>query len=124
MKVEDAKTRGASWFGGSVVSNPIADTVLADTGPISVSPIFPQFKFEFDIVITISSSVSNVRISVEHRNDTNTGNVASVTFIVPSGISVVSLPVRLQQNERVRIVTAQSIAGDVSASIHILRLYD
>lgn len=124
MRIESAKSRNATWYGGTPVANPVAGTVIADTGPVTVSPDSSEFKFEFDLLVVFSTTTSNVLLSLEHRNADNSANVAVATHIIPSGLSVLSVPIRLRQNERVRVVAPSNITGDVSASIFVVRLYD
>jgi hypothetical protein len=98
------------WFSAGPLTNPIIDTILADTGPAPANSA--------DVDIIVASTVAAV-VMIELRNAANTLNVSSQTIPVPlNGIVSVTLPdINWATNERLRVRLTAAVVGQVHCSI-------
>jgi hypothetical protein len=120
MKLVVAKWRGASWDGGAVYTNPTAGTVLAE----SLARSLPAGEIvEHEYVLVVSSDVST-QVEIQHRDNQNVSNLEAFRLIVPATVTAFPVFVGLRLNERVRVVAAQNVTGNVSAVLMGVALYD
>ncbi len=98
------------WVSGSVFTNPSDGTVLVDTGPLPAS--------NYLFALTGACSADCV-LDIEHRD---TANVAIVDFQrrrPRAGDLDMPFPnkIRLNANERVRVVLRGNLTGEVQCSL-------
>jgi hypothetical protein len=121
MKIETSKLRQASWFGGTVFTNPTSGTVLADTGARSEASPSEGTEYEW---MLLASTTASARIVVAHRNATDTADVASFSVLLPAGVVAFPVFARLFQNQRVKVTLGAAITGDISVALLQVRAYD
>lgn len=102
----------SSWndggTGGTVITNPAIDAVVADSG---------AQEGDFIFYILLWSTVA-ARFRLEHRNAANGANVE--TAIVPinaNGTAQIVVPLKLAVGERLRVAMLAAVTGDVTVSI-------
>ena len=98
------------WTSGSILTNPIATTVLVDTGALSAGRYLFSVSAESDVAWIYD---------IQHRNAANGANVAaqrrrpaagSEDFLFPNKITIA-------ENERVRLLLVNGVTGEVQACI-------
>ncbi|MDR7400049.1 MAG: hypothetical protein QN144_12180 [Armatimonadota bacterium] len=95
------------------LTNPGANTVLADTGPI------PEDDQLFDVYATVRSSVGAL-IRCELRDDTNTNTLELTELNVPAGNTVhIKMPFYIRKGQRIRLVLDAAITGNITASLRL-----
>lgn len=93
-------------------TNPGANTVLADTGPV------PAVTGDELFVYVVARASVNTQLALQHRDTTNTSNISYVEFDVPANSTVsFLLPFIVKQGERLRVINVSAITGDVTAHI-------
>lgn len=99
------------WETAGIKTDPAADTILADTGALSLSVVSLSLVFFVPGV--------GLTVSLEHRNALNTTTLDSQLLYIPgsdaSAPMVISVSFLLNERFRVRLVN--SVAGDVQVSI-------
>jgi hypothetical protein len=121
VRVEDVRTRKTRWVGGSAFTNPTSGTVLADTGAVSSASPSVGTIYEYGVV---ASSTVAAQLLIEHRDATDASTVESFNVFLPAGVVAFFVPVRLVQNERVRVVLVSGITGSISVALLETRAYD
>lgn len=103
------------WYSNGRQTNPAANTVLADTGPVLNDG-------EYFIYVIARSSIT-ADIQIQHRDATNTNNAEPpVEVTIPGGTTVyLEFPVSLKLNERIRAVLPSGIIGDITVHMIIDR---
>lgn len=100
-----------TWHTEGPISNPVADTLLADTGPLTIGGTV------YAIVLATGTAVVTFR--VEHRNAANDASLVAFIMRVPANdtrsFDIGALGIA--PNERLRIVTVGAIVGNVQAMI-------
>jgi len=120
VRTESASVRKPRWVGGSVFNNPSSGTVLADTGPISAaSPLGSVYEY-----IVVASSTTSAQLLVEHRDANNASTIESFNVLLPAGVVAFPAPVKISQNERVRVVLVSAITGSISVGLLETRTHD
>ncbi len=107
--------RAGDWY-SNTVANPLAGTVIVDTGPLPVDTYYNWCVYW--------SSTVNATLRIEHRNAANNATLHEYTVFNLANTSAspfcstVVQPPYLLQNERIRVVNTSLIAlGNVSSSI-------
>jgi hypothetical protein len=120
MWVQSAKVRAARWVGGTVFTNPAANTVLADSGAVTAAaPDGTTYEYQ-----VVASSTVAAQIQVQHRDAANASTVESFDVFLPAGVVTFPVQVTLKSNERVRVVLVSGITGSISAALAQARVYD
>jgi hypothetical protein len=73
----------------------------------------------------VGASTVAARISIRHRNATDTGDVEG-PIIVPIGANTpveFFVPVRLAKGERITVVNESLLTGDIAFSIALVKAY-
>jgi hypothetical protein len=121
VRIEDARVRETRWIDGSVYTDPSAGYLLADTGPIFTASRDVGTIYEY---VVVASSTAPAWIVVEHRAAYNNDLLESFDVLLPAGVVVFYVPVRIFQNDRVRVVLRQDITGSITVSLLETRAYD
>ena len=101
---------------GSFVTNPVDNTVLADTGSL----VEGNYLFGF---ITTSSIAATVLL--QHRDSLNASNIDAIKIIIAAaGTDYPLFPskVYINKNERIRIVMSGGIIGEIQGSIFYIKV--
>jgi len=105
----------ADWFTAGVLTNPVTDTILADTGVIAGA--LPNSYCVNTIVI--SSNVAAV-IFLEQRNAANSANINSQAILIQAS-DTITYPrfcvVLTEVNQRIRLRLNAGVTGTMQASI-------
>jgi hypothetical protein len=112
-----ASRRNVRWFTNGLLTNPSANTVLANTGAVNEPSEYHAY--------VIGASTVAARISIRHRNADNTGDVEG-PIIVPIGANTpveFFVPVRLAKGERVTVVNESALTGDIAFSVALVKAY-
>lgn len=98
------------WYTEGPQTNPAANTVLADTGPIGPG------TYLFDVVVSAGAAVD---VAFQHRNAANNATIKQHEFyLAAKDKAQFVFEVPLASGERVRIITLTAVtAGKVSGSI-------
>ena len=108
--------KAADWFTGGVLTNPITDAILADTGTI-VGALPNSYCIN---VIVISSNIAAVVI-LEQRNAANTANITSQAILIQAN-DTITYPrfcvVLTEVSQRIRLRLNLGVTGVMQASIH------
>lgn len=98
------------WAGGQVTTNPLAGTVLADTGPLDVG--------HYDVALVLNGS-SDFSINFQRRSAANDATLQTIGFLASAPITVLLVPkrIRLLKNERVRVTNVADLTFAVNVSI-------
>ena len=100
------------WATQGRLTNPTANTVLADTGPLPQGPtLAPQI---------VASSTVLVQLLFQRRNAANDATITEQSIVVLANSST-DIPIKhhmeLQDGERLRVATFANVTGTVQASI-------
>lgn len=112
-----ASRRNVRWFTNGLLTNPAANTVLASTGAVNEPSEYHAY--------VVGASTVAARISIRHRNATDTGDVEG-PIIVPIGANTpveFFVPVRLAKGERITVVNESLLTGDIAFSIALVKAY-
>lgn len=101
-----------AWSSEGKKTDPVAGTLLADTGGL------PAMSLGSNLIVW--SNVF-VRLIIAVRNALNTADVASQTVECTGNFIVVGIPITLVLNQRLIIRTDNDITGDVQRQHHLLR---
>lgn len=102
------------FYSNGILTNPLANAILADTGPAIVDDTH-------DITLLVSATVAAF-VSLERRNAANDATVWSHAFPVgPNAPLVVHVGNTMQclQDERFRIRVVNAVVGMVQGSLNI-----
>lgn len=100
-----------SWAASGRLTNPTANAIVADTGPLSVGTR--------RLTIVLAASVTAI-CELQHRDAANALTLKSQIIVVPGNVLVpLDIPCGLDNalNERFRIELVQGITGLLSCSI-------
>jgi hypothetical protein len=101
-----------AWIAGATYLNPLAGTVLVDTGPLRAG----YYKFQI-----VASANTGLEVLLQYRDATNTLTLKQKTLPITLSQSYVTLGVvqRYAPNERLRVVARADVTtGEVE--VHIL----
>ena len=100
---------------GNVQTNPVATTVLTDTGQL------PAGEYLFGLILY--TTVAAV-IDIQHRNAGNSANIDFIRInIATAGTEYPLFPskITIAQNERIRIYLPTGITGDIQGSVFYVK---
>ena len=112
-----ASRRNVQWFTNGLLTNPAANTVLANTGAVDEPSEYHAY--------VVGASTAAARISIRHRNATDTGDVEG-PIVIPVGANTpveLFVPVRLAKGERITVVNESLLTGDIAFSIALVKAY-
>lgn len=102
---------------GSVLTNPADTTVMVDTGQLEEG----NYLFGFIIEASVAANVD-----IQHRNAANSANIDFIKIrVANAGTEYPLFPskVRINTNQRVRLVMSGGITGEIQANIFYIRVY-
>lgn len=105
------------WYTGGVRSNPQAGEVIADSGVLDAG--------DYTVAATVTTNV-DMEYDVQLRNKANNGSVKAQRRRAKAAVGnddlVVATRLPVAQGERFRVVTPNTLAGEVQASLFIQRV--
>jgi hypothetical protein len=102
----------ADWQTAGLLTNPVTDAILADSGP---TPIDGGVRGKF----FMSTTVTVIGV-IEWRNASNTANLKSQAFVLPANSSIqimLEFPLNMTAGERLRLRVNTGVTGTVQGSI-------
>jgi len=99
-----------AWDSAGLLSSPVSDTVLADTGALTAGAL---------TVTLIIYAPGGGGVELQQRNPTNTTTVMAQKLNIYGGIPITGSigPILFSLNERLRIVADGDLTGDVQVSV-------
>jgi hypothetical protein len=100
-----------AWFSAGALTNPAIDTIMADSGAAAVPG-------QTSVTVICASTVAAI-LALEHRNATNTANIASqIVTVAANGTAHVSVAgISYATSERFRVRLTAAITGQAQCSI-------
>lgn len=101
----------SAWETGAVVTNPGANAVLVDSGPLTEGWYFFQFLMHATAAATFDR---------QHRNAANDATLDAKEIPIPVDTeqdSIFALPLYVEEGERFRVLNIDTFTGDAQASI-------
>ncbi len=108
---------GGTWVSGVLFVNPLANTVLVDSGGLTFG------KYIISLFMTFIGS-GNIQLTFQRRNSSNTATVQSFNIMVGPNQTVEFSPkVRflILTSERFRVINPVAITGQVQCSLFLSR---
>lgn len=103
-----------TWYTGALFTNPSANTVVCDTGPLVAG------YWQMSLIL---SANTGLELIWQHRDAANETTLRSK--IIPVTLSILHLrnifPVEVNANERCRLITRADVVGEVEGSIFALQ---
>jgi len=98
-----------AWFSAGVQTNPVIDTILADTAGVNGNG---------SLKVILGASVATIA-TIEQRNAANTANVNAQVVAVPANgvLCIELLGIPFAASERLRVRLNAAITGSCQASI-------
>lgn len=115
-----AHAAGENWYTAGIQTNPAANAIIADTGPLAF-PNSGNGSGTMNFTVIVSSTVAAI-IHVEIRDAANTAVVRSQAFMVPANTtfqSVKNIAIPLDGGERLRLRMNGAVTGSVQGSIFL-----
>lgn len=110
---------GGGWYSEGVFTDPLAGVILADTEALAAGI--------YKIVVHAGSTValSATGFMTQHRNAANDTTIQSQSFGIHTHNThhVLTLTIKVRENERFRVVTLGNLTVVVHCSINAIRLY-